>query len=365
MVIKEWRDNHIVVDVPKKPLKITGTRLATILGLNDWSTPFEAFCEITRTYRKPFEETIYTAAGKLIEPKQIDYLRRAYFMTDLKTPTDIYGRDYFKSTKGDFFPDEPIFGGMWDAMRYDGDKPAVVIECKSTKRSEDWLNGQIPIYYALQGALYAYLQGIDDVLMVVTFLEDKDYEIIEKYLSTKDDSSLNELVVNAENTAIRPFKISELFPNRVFCSFDDMIRSATIWWEEHVLTGVSPDYDERKDADILKELRKNTLNPTTKINELIEEYEKLEDEINRVKNSILDKEDRLEVVDSLIKQYLSTQFRDGDKQVVVKGNRIEFVLSKTCTKSIDKELLKNDGLLSRYEVVKEGVRFTKKEIGGK
>jgi hypothetical protein len=29
-----WIDGHIVVDPPKKPLKITGTRFAAILGYN-------------------------------------------------------------------------------------------------------------------------------------------------------------------------------------------------------------------------------------------------------------------------------------------------------------------------------------------
>ena len=58
---------------------------------------------------------------------------------------------------------EPIFGGMWDALYYENGKVAAVIEIKTTKRAEDWSNGA-PGYYALQAALYAYLLGIDDVL---------------------------------------------------------------------------------------------------------------------------------------------------------------------------------------------------------
>ena len=50
--------------------KITGTRFAAIMGLNKWTTPFNAWCAITRTYEEPFEDTIYTVAGKTIEPKQ-------------------------------------------------------------------------------------------------------------------------------------------------------------------------------------------------------------------------------------------------------------------------------------------------------
>lgn len=106
-----WQDKSIIVDPPKRPKKITATRFATILGLNPWSTAFEMWCEITKTYQKPFEDTIYTIAGKTIEPKQIAYMRKAYVMTNLRTPTDVYGEGYFNKTFGDFFHNVPVFGG--------------------------------------------------------------------------------------------------------------------------------------------------------------------------------------------------------------------------------------------------------------
>ena len=98
----EWLDgNKIQIIPPKRPKKLTGTRFATILGLNPWSTPFEIWCEVTRTYQKPFEDTIYTIAGKTIEPKQAEYMKQTYFMSNLVTPTDIWGKDYFRQTYGD------------------------------------------------------------------------------------------------------------------------------------------------------------------------------------------------------------------------------------------------------------------------
>ena len=72
----EWLDgNKIQIIPPKRPKKLTGTRFATILGLNPWSTPFEIWCEVTRTYQKPFEDTIYTIAGKTIEPTVTAFTR--------------------------------------------------------------------------------------------------------------------------------------------------------------------------------------------------------------------------------------------------------------------------------------------------
>ena len=129
----EWLDgNKIQIIPPKRPKKLTGTRFATILGLNPWSTPFEIWCEVTRTYQKPFEDTIYTIAGKTIEPKQAEYMKQTYFMSNLVTPTDLWGKDYFNKTYGDFFKESPILGGMWDYLLYGKDgKPTTVLEMKT------------------------------------------------------------------------------------------------------------------------------------------------------------------------------------------------------------------------------------------
>ena len=272
-----WIDRHIEVAPTKKPKKITATRFATILGLNPWSTAFEMWCEITKTYQKPFEDTIYTIAGKTIEPKQIEYMRSAYGMYNLKTPTDIYGADYFKKTWGDFFHHVDVLGGMWDSLLVDENgKPEAVLEFKTTKRAEDWAN-DVPEYYALQAALYAYLLGVDDVIMVASFLEPKDYEHPEKF------------VPSANNTITVEFKVSERYPN-----FYKMVDQAQAWWDMYVVNGISPDYDEKKDAEILKALRTNEVSDTN-IDALIAEAESLKAELEAVYASVSDKEKRLKV----------------------------------------------------------------------
>ena len=94
----KFEKNTVIIDPPKRPKKVTGTRFASILDLDRWNTPFKTWCAITRTYEEPFVENKYTIAGKTIEPKIIDYLNKVYFFGDLKSPTDIYGKDYFKKT---------------------------------------------------------------------------------------------------------------------------------------------------------------------------------------------------------------------------------------------------------------------------
>ncbi len=340
-----WLDSHIEVTPPKKPLKITGTRLAAILGYNKWNTPFKTWCEITRTYKEPFVDTIYTAAGKVIEPKQAEYMKTSYAMYNLKTPSDIFGEDYFKKTWGDFFGDVPTFGGMWDYLLYDENgKPSAVLEMKTTKRSEDWAN-DIPEYYALQAALYAYLLGVDDVIMVASFLDNKDYEHPEGF------------VPSANNTITVEFKVSERYPE-----FSTMVEQAQAWWDAHVLTGISPDYDEKLDADILKALRTNNLSPDTKIDDLIAEAEKLKTELETVYASVSDKEKRLKTVTEQIKKTLVGAFRPHDIAVEHKGVKYIWSVSKTESYELDKAAIEADGLFNKYSRKKETFRINTKSI---
>ena len=341
----EWLDTkQLKIVPPKQPKKITGTRFAAIMGKNTWNTPFKTWCEITRTYEEPFEDTVYTIAGKTIEPKQAEYMRRAYFMTGLKTPTDFFGENYFKRTFGDFFKDEPIFGGMWDYLMKgeDGKTIEAVLEMKTTKRAEDWQN-DVPEYYALQAALYAYLYGVDDVIMVASFLDEKDYKDPAAYQPT------------ASNTITVEFKVSERYPD-----FADKVAAVEQWWVDYVDTGISPEYDEKKDAEILAALRTNTLSPETDIEALIAEAEGLKKELDKISASTADKEKRLKTINDIIKEHAMGQFRDGDKKVEVKGSTYVWTISRSETTSVDKDALKADGLLDKYSKKSETYRMTVK-----
>lgn len=339
----KWLDsNQIQITPPKRTKKVTGTRFATILGLNPWSTPFEMWCAITKTYEKPFEDTIYTVAGKTIEPKQAEYMKKSYGM-DLITPADRYGEDYFNKTWGDFFPENPILGGMWDYLGVDENGTVdTVLEMKTTKRIEDWQN-DAPEYYALQAALYAYLLGVDNVIMVASFLEEKDYADPSKY------------VPNIKNTITVEFKVSERYPD-----FERMVAEVKSWWGEYVNGGISPVYDEKKDAEILAALRTHNLTPDTDIDALIKEAEGLKSEVDKAATAIADKEKRLKEINDIIKEHAMKQFRDGDKKVEIKGSTYTWTVSRSETATIDKKALEADGLLEKYQKRSEQYRMTVK-----
>ena len=341
----KWVGNHIEITPPKKTKKLTGTRFASIFGLNPWSSAFEIWCAVTKTWEKPFEDTIYTAAGKVIEGLQIDYMRKSYGMYNLRTPTDVYGEDYFKKTWGDFFRDTPVLGGLWDSLLVDENgKPEAVLEFKTTRRSEDWAN-DVPEYYALQAALYAYLLGVDDVIMVASFLEPKDYEHPEKF------------VPSVSNTITVEFKVSERYPD-----FGWKVAQATAWWENHVVTGISPDYDEKKDADILKALRTNEVASDADIDALIAEAESLKSKLETVYASVADQEKRLKEVTDQIKKHLVGAFRPHDIAVEHKGGQYIWSVSKTVSRELDKAAIQADGLFDKYSREKETVRINTKSI---
>lgn len=340
--IKWLEGNRLQIDPPKRTKKITGTRFATILGLNPWSTAFEMWCAITKTFELPFEDTIYTVAGKTIEPKLAEYMKKSYGM-DLITPTDRYGADYFNKTWGDFFPDSKHLGGMWDFLGVDENGVVdTVLEMKTTKRIEDWQN-DAPEYYALQAALYAYLLGVDNVVMVASFLEEKDYADPSKY------------VPNVKNTITVEFKVSERYPD-----FAEKVAQVEQWWADYVDTGISPVFDEKKDAEILKALRTHNLTPDTDIDALIAEAEGLKTEVDKATAAIADKEKRLKEINDIIKEHAMKQFRPGDKKVEVKGATYTWAISRSETTTIDKKALEADGLLDKYQKKTEQFRMTVK-----
>ena len=336
----KWLEDHIEIDPPKRTKKITGTRLAAILGFNRWSDPFKIWCEITRTYEEPFVDSKYTLAGKAIEPILIDYLSKRYFM-DLKTPEDVYGKDYFQKTYGDFYKDREIFGGMWDAIGDD-----TIVEIKTTKRSEDWLE-DTPEYYKLQAALYAYLSGYNRIIFCCGFLTDSDY-----------DNPENFKPVIGQNIVIREYYMDKDFPTFKESYIDPAIK----FWEDHIKTGISPAYDAKKDEDIIKALRTGFVDEDKDTESVIQELEALMYELELIKAKADPLEKKVKALNETLKKKILEQFTDNTDRVEAKGSRLIFTVSKSLSKDINKKALEADGLLDKYSTDKITYKLTNKQI---
>ena len=234
----EWiGGNRIRVNPSAHPYHINGTWLAAVTGSDQYRTPFEAFLMLTRTYEKPFSGNKYTNAGRHIEPKQIAYaeshLRSGY---SIVRPTDLYGPNPFRATWGNFFQDE-VFGGMWDALVKRGQDTTHVIECKTAGNRSKWRSGA-PENYLLQAGLYSALLGCDRFCVVASFLGQGDYDCPDAYVCTP------------ENTSFYGYSIRQDMP-----WLHEKMDKARDWYQQHVLTGISPVYDEFADRTLLTVLR--------------------------------------------------------------------------------------------------------------
>lgn len=340
---------------PRSKLKVTGTRLAGILGLNKWNTPFQMWCEITKAARPPFEDTIYTLAGKAIEPKQIAWTKKQ-ISENVKSPEEFFGNRY-QEVRYDFYPDEKVYGGMWDAklVRPSG-KVSDIFEYKTTKRAEDWVDHP-PVYYLLQAMEYAYLEGAKRVHLVVSFLEDDDYNHPEDFVVT--DSNTQIFTYDMKNTFIdvRDGSITTVEDADHF-SFEYLIHLANIWYDKHIRTGFSPEFDEVKDKVYLDILRtskpQNDLNDNdlvSKANELIAKIDAIKKETGIEK---LEKE--LKACEEGIKKQLSSQMGENDTKVVLAN----YTLSKTVKPvvSFDEEAMKADGVYDKYASVENKETLT-------
>lgn len=320
----EWRysEDHKHIELEKKPTRfkyITGTRFASCLGLNPYSTPFQIFCECTKLVTPPFEETIYTKAGRTIEPKQREYISKKF--PNIVSPEDYFG-EIFDKVRWNFFKDEDKpFAGCWDAVSTKDNHRdiAMVVEFKTASDPRKWNNNQIPVYYLLQGGLYAKLLGLDRVLFVASFLDKLDYAHPEDFVPNEDNTimlvkKLNEIVIE---------KDGQLF------TIDDLFEQAKDFWETYVKTGVSPEFDEKKDKEYLDIIRTSKPINDNSLEELCDSARELTEKIEELKNSsgITSMEKELKTIEASIKQGLMDSLQEGETKASCK----QYKLSGTTT----------------------------------
>ena len=327
----EWRysEDHKHIELEKKPTRfkyITGTRFASCLGLNPYSTPFQIFCECTKLVTPPFEETIYTKAGRTIEPKQREYISKKF--PNIVSPEDYFG-EIFDKVRWNFFKDEDKpFAGCWDAVSTKDNHRdiAMVVEFKTASDPRKWNNNQIPVYYLLQGGLYAKLLGLDRVLFVASFLDKLDYAHPEDFVPNEDNTimlvkKLNEIVIE---------KDGQLF------TIDDLFEQAKDFWETYVKTGVSPEFDEVKDKEYLDIIRTSKPINDTSLESLCDSAKELVDNIEKLKDStgITSMEKELKTIEASIKQGLMDSLKDGETKATCK----QYKLSGTTTMKFNEKL---------------------------
>jgi hypothetical protein len=205
-------------------------------------------------------------------------------------------------------------------------------------------------------ALYSYLSEVETFFISVSFLEDEDYHHPELY-NVSDD-----------NTKIFSYKLSELqIPLKIdgklqMYSFSELVGMVNAWYDTYVACGVSPEFDEEKDGEYLKVLRKSSPKNDTSLDQLIEEANNLEDLIDGITKDkkLADLEGRLKVLKDNIKTML--QGLCGENETNISYMNRKYAKSKDSI-TPDAAKMKKDGIFDKYSLVKPGSwRLTKIEV---
>ena len=226
--------------------KITGTRVAPILGMSEHATPFKVACELAGLYPGD-KANKYIDAGNILEPVIRDYVSKdcdGLIRAPLSVPDgesiDIEEPVAKELCGYDHFHNEKVFGGMVDGyVRIDG-KRSAILEIKTASDRTKWLDSdggytQVPMAYMLQASLYARLSNLDRIVFVVGFLEDPDYDRPAQWVP----SPSNTFVVVKDRLEM-----------------DEYMDRCTAWYDEYMKGGYTPQWsDSEDDQTVLKYLK--------------------------------------------------------------------------------------------------------------
>lgn len=231
--------------------KITGSRFSSVVGFNEYTTPFKTWCIMTGLYTEQMDE-IMSRAGTIIEPKIKSVVEKMLDVSYMQYEPQKVGFDIFKENK--------IFGGIPDGepivnniINYDNEKRMLEIKTTSidsflykkvdnlfvlqkdennhpiiksygTKR-EKWFddnqNVKVPVEYEFQLSLYCYLRGISKGIFAICFLETNDYINPEQCNVYEREIQLVNLDVNIDK-------------------FKQFVTMAENWYHDYIETGISP-----------------------------------------------------------------------------------------------------------------------------
>ena len=236
-------ESKIVYFDPYHIKKITGTRLAPILGKGLFQTPFSVALDLAGVYREDVK-TKYIDAGNVLEPVIRTYLKKNIsLLTPLLNLPEGSKTVIEEPTSGDrcgydHFHNEKVFGGMVDGYIIFNEKKAAILEIKTSGDRESWMDEEgkytsVTEQYMLQASLYAELSNLDKVVFVVGFLEDDDYDRPRFWIPNED----NVKIIIKDKLDMAPY-----------------MKEAADWYKEYMKGGQTPEWTDA-DEDLVKYLK--------------------------------------------------------------------------------------------------------------
>lgn len=207
--------------------KIGGSSVGDVLEVDDFKSQFLAFCRISWC-SLPILDRKYVDAGIHIEPKVIAALEEVLNTKITIFPPEKYNFDYF-SNKDD------IIGGIPDGYI---EEKKIILEIKTTgeKNYNNWETYGIPLGYLKQAQIYCYLMGVEKFWIVATFLKEEDYLDPANYPIQNRRLKNYKFLINKEQV-------------------QDDIKRIKDWYIHHTVIGVSPQWNDVKDKDLIDYLK--------------------------------------------------------------------------------------------------------------
>lgn len=392
-----------------KPRKLTATRFAAVLGMDEYKTQFQVWCDIMRLYKEDLSGNSYIAAGKILEPRIIEYLRERDTRFDTETVERAVNKvkmqeglcfdldsiveesiflsgadcntgeangtnsfvekvvrelgvtgnqivyltpdEYYGKRLQDCFYDNKIFGGIPDLYAVNANSEIVqVLEIKTFSRFDKWINGA-PIKYVCQGEFYAYMLCVDK------------FSIVGLWIGDCDISSLQELLyyrISPNNIVSYDFSVSDR---------DEQIsadmQKASAWYREYVMgessTGmealtkfsVSPMWDRVRDAGYVSFLKDYTCNQNYSGDFL--SLDRL-NYLNGVRDSYKKKISDLDKEIKKLKVDLKPAYVEGLVPSIYGGIRID--IEEKQTTKYDVTAMKADGVHEKYTKMSKSLNLS-------
>lgn len=248
--------------------KITGRSIGGILEVNRYSSPVKEWLNITKIYQEEMDPTL-AVVGKIVEDKLVDYLRnkvdydlQVYDAKEIKydafkeeseilggipdvEPIDAFGnflydKDYplfeIKTTSYDKLLYEEIDGSL--RMQKDSNNIPIVKEEKQNylKWFDENKQLKIPPAYIAQLQLYMYLRNARRGVILVAFLDKKDYAFPELFDPSKRIILTGEVILDLKK-------------------FKEKIDYCLGWYDHYVKKGISPKLTEADKWFLKKNLK--------------------------------------------------------------------------------------------------------------
>ena len=179
------KDGHLeIINNNLKAKKITGSRFGQTIDVGRYQTLFSMWCKYWNLDLPVFNQK-YVNAGNIVEDRLVAWLKTpagTNYLNRFEAPVVKIQAIKGSDCNWDYFANEPIFGGIPDAIATLANGKEIIFEFKSamSKKRQQWIDHGIPQHYVEQAMLYCYLNRTQDFVIINYWLEDEDYNHCEQ-----------------------------------------------------------------------------------------------------------------------------------------------------------------------------------------